>query len=587
MPEAGQLIPEDAARSCFQDDPLAKEMMAHIDARFYGATYLKRGVGKRTALAHYVKYGHDQGYWPNPRFDTSFYRFLAWDTRSLNALKHWVGWGQQQRRLTFGLRRPELIEADGVIDLRGHAVVSERFVATDDYLSCIIVPIGNYNNQNDSGIFVCVRMMADEDDETSEDVVIAKYTFDGRLPSQHEPFTIYFDPVPHSKGRLFEISLKSIVPDDHSAAWPIYVRRSTRPGAVNGIRNSFRYGLLIEEKYSPPDSPVTIPKKLLYSPTTQCNLNCIHCVSAHTRKSVHRAGDDIKSSIREWAAQGKISLLISDYSGDLLWADHRIPGELDFVIGLDVPFQVSTNGVHLDEERATKLLKSRMVSLNISLDAATNATFKRVRKGAPDLDVVISNIRQFVELKDIVTPLWPGLVTLSFALMKSNLHELVAFVKLADRLGIRAIVTEQVQCYTDDMVSESLWFDKERFNTVREQAFAVAVEKGITLNISDPFSSRPPHNGRRYCPEPWYAAVLLANGDVQACCVPGSKLGNINDESLESLWAGEKLREFRLAVNSPSPPKACLSCPLLATENNAGAYTPCRPNAPGTFMKPL
>jgi radical SAM protein with 4Fe4S-binding SPASM domain len=316
-------------------------------------------------------------------------------------------------------------------------------------------------------------------------------------------------------------------------------------------------------------------------------INCIHCVSAHSRKSAHRVGADVKSSIQEWVAQGKISALMSDYSGDLLWADHKIPGELDFVIGLGVPFELSTNGVHLDEERATKLLRSRMVSLNISLDAATNATFKRVRKGAPDLDFVLNNIRRIVELGDIITPLWPGMITLSFALMKSNLHELVAFVKLADRLGIRGIITEQVKCYTDDMASGSLWFDKERFNVVREQAVSLAAEKGITLNIKDPFSSRPPQNGRRYCPEPWYAAVLVANGDVQACCVPGTKLGNINDESLESIWAGAKLREFRPAINSPSPPKACLSCPMLGTENNPGAYTPCRPNAPGTFMKSL
>jgi radical SAM protein with 4Fe4S-binding SPASM domain len=587
MLEAPNVIAKEVARSCFQEDPLSRQMMGHIDAGFYGATYLKRGVGMHTALEHYVKYGHDQGYWPNPRFDTSFYRFLAYDTRGLNALKHWVGWGKQERRLTFGLRRPALIKADDVIDLRGYMVVSQRFVATDNYLSCIILPIGSYNNQNGSGIFICIKMMADENNAAFDDSVIAQYTFDGRLPSQHEPFTIYFNPAPHSKGRLFEISMKSAMPDDHSAAWPIYVRHGTRPAAVNGVLNPFKYGLIIEEKYSPPDSPVSIPKKLLYSPTTQCNLNCIHCVSAHSRESVRRAGADVKASIQEWAAQGKISLLISDYSGDLLWADHKIPGELDFVIGLDVPFELTTNGVHLDEERATKLLRSRMVSLNVSLDAATNQTFRRVRKGAPDLDVVVNNIRRFVDLKDIITPLWPGPVTLSFALMKSNLHELVAFVKLADRLGIRAIVTQQVQCYTDDMVSESLWFDKERFNTVREQALSVAVERGITLHISDPFSSRPPQNGRRYCPEPWYAAMLLGNGDVHACCVPGSKVGNINDESLESIWAGEKLKEFRLAVNSPSPPEVCLSCPLLGTENNAGSYTPCRPNPPGTFMKPL
>ena len=181
-----------------------------------------------------------------------------------------------------------------------------------------------------------------------------------------------------------------------------------------------------------------------------------------------------------------------------------------------------------------------MVSLNISLDAATDATFKRVRKGAPDFEFVVDNIRRFVELSDMITPRWPGEITLSFVLMKSNLHELVTFVRLADLLGISRIVTQQLQCYTDDMVSKSLWFDKEAFNVVREQAVALAAEKGITLHTPAPFSLRPPQNGRRYCPEPWHTAMLLGNGEVQACCVPGTTLGNINDESLESIWAGRR-----------------------------------------------
>jgi MoaA/NifB/PqqE/SkfB family radical SAM enzyme len=345
--------------------------------------------------------------------------------------------------------------------------------------------------------------------------------------------------------------------------------------------------LLIDLKYSPPNSTLSVPTKIVYSPITQCNLNCVHCVSAHSRKTVRSMDKSIKSSIREWSAQGKLSLLVTDYSGDILYADHKSRGELDYVINLHVPFDVCTNGVYLDGDRASKLLRSQMRSLNVSLDAATTKTFKRIRKGAPDLDFVTNNIRGFVALRDTVMPRWRGILSLSFALMKSNLHELVAFVELAENIGIGHIVTEHVRCYADHMTSESLWFDKERFNRVREEALSLAERKGITLNISDPFSLRPPHNGRRFCPEPWHAALLLGNGDVQACGVPGTKIGNLNEESLESIWSGKKFGEFRLAVNSASPPAPCLSCPLLGTENNPGMYTPCRPNSPGSFMKPV
>ena len=549
-----------------------RDAFRSIDETFYGATYLKRDVSKWVAYRHFQKHGQKKGFWPNCQFDPVFYFFLSLDVLKpgQDALRHYVNKGRSEGRLSFGMRRPQLIAAKEVVDLRGDTIIRQRFTASSNYLSCIVVPVGNYNNSNSVAVAVSVVMLSDVDR------VVLDTQLDGRLPSQHEPLTLYFDPVPDSVRCEFEVVIKSGNALDQSAAWPVYLGDRQNPALINDRKNPSGHGLLIEDHYSPPTSNLTTPSKVLYSPVTQCNLNCVHCISAHTRKKPRWIGGDVKSSLRKWAAEGRIALLLSDYSGDLLWADHRSPGELDFVIGLDVPFSITTNGVHLDAERSVKLLQSPWLQgLNVSLDAATTATFKRIRKGAPDLEVVLENIRCFERLRDWISPRWAGLLTLSFALMRSNLHELVPFVSLADSLGIRGIVTDHVQCYTAEMIAESLWFDKERFNRVREEALTLAIQKGITLHIAEPFSVRPAHNGRRHCPEPWWSAVVLGNGDVQACCVPGTKMGNLNEQSMELLWAGESYRQFRLAVNSPTPPKPCQSCPLLRTENNPSTYLIC------------
>lgn len=328
-------------------------------------------------------------------------------------------------------------------------------------------------------------------------------------------------------------------------------------------------GLEASLAFAPPEPSRPLPPGIAYSPVTQCNLNCPHCISADTRVRADRLAPGLKAEIARWAADGHLLLLSSDYSGDLLWADHRFGGELDFVIRLNVPFRIDTNGIYLDGDRAERLARSRVTNVNVSLDAAREPTFRRIRKGAPALAPVLANIRGLHGLRARAGAAFS--ITLGFTLMRSNLDEWQEFIALGVELGIDAINTTHVHGYTADAEQESLWHEPERFNAARTAALQFAADHAMPMSAPPPFHGMP-EQGHRFCRVPWESALILGNGEVRACCVPGTAMGNLHEESMAEIWQGARYRQLRATVNGPNPPAPCSICPMFRKVGNRASY---------------
>ena len=78
--------------------------------------------------------------------------------------------------------------------------------------------------------------------------------------------------------------------------------------------------------------------------------------------------------------------------------------------------------------------------------------------------------------------------------------------------------------------------------------------------------------GRRLCTVPWTSAVVLGNGDVAACCVPGLVMGNLNEASMQEIWNGKSYQELRATVNSDKPLPTCAACPMFRLTDNPDSY---------------
>lgn len=333
--------------------------------------------------------------------------------------------------------------------------------------------------------------------------------------------------------------------------------------------NLGEYGLSAKLHHASVEPPAPLPHMLLYSPVTQCNLNCVHCISRDTRKSVSRLPPAIKDKIKSWADDGRLVGMNTDYSGDLLWAEHRFGGELDFVIGLGIQFQIDTNGVHLTRDVAERLSRSRVSHVNVSLDAARPETYRRIRLGAPPLDDVLDNVRELLRVRAETGAHFR--VMLGITLMAANLGEWLDFIRMTAEIGADGINAAHLHAYTPDMEPESLWHQPEIYNRIREEAVALAASLGLAMGAPPPFHGVE-EAGHRHCPAPWESAVILGNGDVAACCVPGMVMGNLHQQSMEEIWAGDRYRALRSSINSPTPPKPCSICPMFRRTGNRGSY---------------
>ncbi len=324
--------------------------------------------------------------------------------------------------------------------------------------------------------------------------------------------------------------------------------------------------------FSGPDPDAPFPEAVLVSPVTQCNLNCIHCISRHSRDRAAVLSDEAWASLAAAAATGRLTHIRTDYSGDLLFSDRRYGGWLERMIGLSIPFALTTHANDLTPAYTERLLQSRLFSINFSLDSLDPEDYQRIRRGARPLRDVLDNIRQFMAARNARRPDIETL--LSFVLMRRNLESLGAAIDLAAELGVSAVVGGHVHAYTSDIAEESLLLEPDRYARAYRELIDRATAKNVCIGLPLPAPAYPPRRGHARCSYPWSTAVVLGNGDVMACCVPGTKVGNLNGSSLEQVWNGRAMREFRRRVNSDRPPDPCTVCPMQRLENNYASYVP-------------
>ncbi len=261
---------------------------------------------------------------------------------------------------------------------------------------------------------------------------------------------------------------------------------------------------------------------------------------------------------------------------------------------------MTTNGLLLNKEMAVKLVDNGIHLIKISIDAATNETYKKIRQ-SNDFEKLIQNIKDLVEIeKDRGKA--GKLVRLEFVIQHGNIHEIIPFIRMAKDLGVSNVcffplhflVFGQIEDFEKKFKSN---YSLQEIISILFEAKKVAKELGINVNLheilrdvdkmkdlksdeNDSYYNIFPWHKYRLesfvCIEPWFQLYIDRSGDVTICCNGVDYLtyeknerelifGNINNgDNLLDIWQSKKLQSFRKICASRKNLglfKTCSSCP--------------------------
>jgi MoaA/NifB/PqqE/SkfB family radical SAM enzyme len=138
------------------------------------------------------------------------------------------------------------------------------------------------------------------------------------------------------------------------------------------------------------------PSRINIEPTNQCNLRCNMCPRKDLTRPVGEIDLDLFDKLAEEISRHEPAEVRLHKDGEPLMAP-QIFELIDHIktIAPSTLLNMDTNALLLDEEKANKILDSKLDVLLFSVNAATAETYKKVR-GSTKYDQVITNIERFL-----------------------------------------------------------------------------------------------------------------------------------------------------------------------------------------------
>lgn len=215
-----------------------------------------------------------------------------------------------------------------------------------------------------------------------------------------------------------------------------------------------------------------------------------------------------------------------------------------------VPFiSFATNGMLMKENIVRSCIENKISEIVFSIDGSTPETLENIRKGA-QFEKVVGNLTMTNNMILDARSEYP-MIRINFTLMKSNFHELEAFINhfsLLEKvyiIDIRPMRVHEGMDMEDEVLSEN--YQKE-YTSLLKRLDKIGKNGGVILQYPELCYIQEQHvTDNVFCPIPFFSIYVDHKGEVRHC--PYMKAGfPINDFNIPSIREIEEL----LTQNKPN-----------------------------------
>jgi len=269
------------------------------------------------------------------------------------------------------------------------------------------------------------------------------------------------------------------------------------------------------------------PITLMLEPTNFCNLKCPLCPTGQGLIKRKKQALDFERTkiILDQLGPEIIHLRLWNWGEPFLCKDlFKI---IKYAKKYNVFVNTSTNAFFLKKGIARQIVNSHLDELIISLDGASEKTYKKYRKKG-SFKQVLESIKEINKQKKSQKKKTPT-IKLQFIIMKHNQHEIKKIIQIAKEIEANSLFFKSVGVM-DINVKEDI---KKYFPSKKE------------------FIRKSFEKIENKCDYLWEETTINVDGSVVPCCRDTNNkyvFGNIFKESFKKIWNNEKYKKFRKKV---------------------------------------
>lgn len=305
--------------------------------------------------------------------------------------------------------------------------------------------------------------------------------------------------------------------------------------------------------------PLPAPFTVYIEQTKYCNFKCFYCIHS-TRdeengefkklghKMMHMNEDYFRKIISELQAfpKGSVKRIVFSGLGEPLM-NPQLPAHVKAAVDAKIcdRVEVITNGLLLTREKSRALVDAGITNINISIQGLTGKEYKETCGVEIDFDKFIDDLTYLYNNRKN-TKIYIKIIDAILKTEEDKKKFFDIFGKISDRIYVEHLVVMQQQMENlKEVVDGSLNFYGEALD-----------------------------ESRKVCAQSFYFLQIGCDGDTFPCPVPGLgkglSMGNAKEESLQSIWHGEKRKKIlRMMLQKKKDEiKECNGCTCFNAINN-------------------